>query len=84
METVSQILLRKTEDFLDTVLPIIALWLSALKMTINRIKEFGKYTRLCDGDEAATNKHNIGVLSIERKYYKFKLFQSNSSNRIAL
>lgn len=52
----SQMLLKKPEDFLDTVLSIIALWLSALKMTTNRIKEFGKYTRLCDGDEAATDK----------------------------
>lgn len=78
-------LLKKPEDFLDTVLSIIALWLSALKMTTNRIKEFGKYTRLCDGDEAATDKRYIGVLSIKRKYYKFKFFpkQFSKSNRIA-
>ena len=41
-------------------------------MTANRIKEFRKYTQLCDGDEAVTDKHNIEALSIKSDYYKFK------------
>lgn len=41
-------------------------------MTANRIKAFGKYSQLCHGDEAITDKHNIEALSIQRKDYKFK------------